>query len=288
MGHYLYIIRMTLMSQQDLPSTIGGVSTMIGIVGSGLDSMILTRAVREKIPGVDVLCFGDNMRVFSAAALNPDKIIKAAVQDTAFLVGLGARMILIASHTISGIAGSAIAGRSGVPVLDIMTPSVNRAALKSRHHRIGIIGSRAVIGCNFYPEKIREHYPEAGIYSVSAPLLASLIEEGWLKKPVTAMIVKKYLLPLKTRQIDTLILASTPYLLLIPVIQRKIGKQVQVIDGADALAETAAAYLDAHPDIASQMPDTGRLQVMLTWPSNDLEKQAQDILKTRIVEIARP
>jgi len=28
--------------------------------------------------------------------------------------------------------------------------------------------------------------------------------------------------------------------------------------------------------------------VMLTWPSNDLEKQAQDILKTRIVEIARP
>ncbi len=37
-----------------------------------------------------------------------------------------------------------------------------------------------------------------------------LIEEGWLKKPVTIMIVKKYLFPLKTRQIDTLISPAPP------------------------------------------------------------------------------
>ena len=251
--------------------------------------MIVTRSVREKIPGVDVLCFGDNLRIFPAAAFNPDEMIQHAVQNTALLIGLGARLILIASHTLSCIAGTAMAaGSAGVPVLDIITPSVNRAVLKSRYRRIGIIGSRAVIESRLYPEKIREQCPEAGIYSASCPLLVPLIEEGWLKKPVTAMIVKKYLIPLKTRQIDTLILASTPYALLSTVIQRKIGKQVQVIDGADALAETAAAYLDAHPDVAAQMQRTGRLQVMLSWPSTFLEKQAKDILNTRVIETARP
>jgi len=250
--------------------------------------MIVTRAVREKMPGLDVLCFGDNLRIFPAAAFNPDEMIQNAVQNTAFLVGLGARLILIASHTLSCIAGTAMAGGAGVPVLDIITPSVNRAVLNSRHRRIGIIGSRAVIESRLYPEKIREQYPEAGIHSASCPLLTPLIEEGWLKKPVTAMIIKKYLIPLKTRQIDTLIMASTPYSFLSTVIQRKIGKQVQVINGADALAETAAAYLDAHPDIAAQMPQSGRLQVKLTWPSIDLEKQAKDILNTRVIEIARP
>jgi len=155
---------------------------MIGIIGSGLDSMIVTRAVREKIPGIDVLCFGDNLHIFPAAAFNPDEMIQNAVQGTAFLVGLGARLILIASHTLSCIAGAAVAESAGVPVQDIITSSVNRAAYKSRHHRIGIIGSRTIIESGLYPEKIREQCPEAGIYTASTPLLVPLIDEGWLKK----------------------------------------------------------------------------------------------------------
>ncbi len=262
---------------------------MIGIIGSGLDSMIATRSVREKIPGVDVMCFGDNLRIFPAAAFNPDEMIQQAVQNTARLIELGAGLILIASHTLSCIAGAAMAAAgAGVPVLDIVTPSVNRAVLRSRYRRIGIIGSRAVIESRLYPEKVREECPEAGIYTASCPLIIPLIEEGWLKKPVTAMIVKKYLLPLKTRQIDTLIPASTPYALLSTVIQRKIGKKAQVIDGADALAETAAAYLDAHPDITAKMQQNGRLRVLLSWPSAFLEKQSKDILNTPVIEITKP
>lgn len=260
---------------------------MIGIIGSGIDSMIVTRAVQEKLTGQDVLCFSDNLRIFPAAAFNPDEMIQNVVQNAAFLAGLGAKLILIASHTLSCIAGSAIqaaGGGTGVPILDIITPTVNQAALKSRHQRIGIIGSRTVIESRLYPEKIREKCSKAGIYASACSLLVPLIEEGWLRKPVTAMIIKKYLIPLKTRQVDTLILASTPYALLSPLIQRKIGKQVQVIDGAGALAETALAYLDAHPGVASQMQQTGRLRVMLSWPSIVLEKQARDILNTRVIE----
>lgn len=258
---------------------------MIAVLGSGIDSMIVTRAVQAKIPGMDVLCLGDNLRVFPATAFNPNEMIENAVQNTAFLTGLGAKLILIASHKLSCIAGGAIsAAGAGVPVLDIITPTVNKAISESRHKRIGIIGSRAVIESQLYPEKIREQCPEAGIHAASTPLLMPLIEEGWLKKPVTVMIVKKYLIPLKTRQVDTLIMASTPYALLSPVIQRKIGNQVQVIDGADALAETAWVYLDAHPAVAAQIQQTGRLRVMLSVPSGILEKQARDILNTRVIE----
>jgi glutamate racemase len=259
---------------------------MIGILGTGTDSMILARSVQEKIPAVDVLCFSNNLCIFPADASNPDRITENAVQSIARLVGLGAGLILVASHTISCIAGAAMAESTGVPVLDIITSTVERAHLLSRHHRIGIMGSRAVIESGRYPEKIREQCPEAGIHSAPCPLLMPLIAEGWIKKPVTAMIIKKYLIPLKTRQIDTLILASTPYAFLAPTIQRKIGRRVQIIDGADALADTAASYLDTHPDAATHMQRTGRLQVMLAWPTVMLEKQAKDILNTRHVEIS--
>ncbi len=262
---------------------------MIGIIGSGLDSMIVTRSVRKKIPGADMLCFGDNLHIIPAAAFNPDDMIHHAVQNTAHLIGLGAQLILIASHALSCFAGTAIAAEcADVPVLDIITPSVNQAVLGSRFRRFGVIGSRAVIESNIYPENIRKQCPEALIYTASCPLLIPLIEEGWLKKPEAAMIVKKYLIPLKTRQIDTLILASTPYALLSAVIQRKIGRQARVIDGADALAETASAYLDALADGAARMRRDGRLRVLLSWPSALLEKQAKDILNIPVVEIARP
>jgi glutamate racemase len=259
---------------------------MIGILGSGSDSMIVARSIREKIPDVDVVCFSDNLCIFPVDASHPDRIMERAVQGVVHLAGLGAGMILIASHTISCIAEVALAKSTLVPVLDILSATVDRAVLRSRYRRIGIMGSRAVIDSGRYPEKIRERIPEAGIHSVSCPLLMPLIDEGWIKKPVTAMIVKRYTIPLKTRQIDTLILAGTPYTLLSAVIQRKIGRRVQVIDGADALSETAVSYLSAHPDIAAQLQRTGGTQVMLAWPSATLEKQAKDILNIRNIEIA--
>ncbi len=119
---------------------------MIAVLGSGIDSMIVTRAVQAKIPDMDVLCFCDNLHIFPATAFNPNEMIENAVQNTAFLTGLGAKLVLIASHKLSCIAGGAIsAAGAGVPVLDIITPTVNKAISESRHKRIGIIGSRAVI-----------------------------------------------------------------------------------------------------------------------------------------------
>jgi glutamate racemase len=250
--------------------------------------MIVTKAFLSKNPGRDVLCFGDNLHFYPEIAGNPDEMIRSAVKDISFLTRSGAKLILIASHTLSCIAGTAMAECTPVPVLDIIAPSVRRAVLRTRYGRIGIIGSRPVTESRIYPDKITENLSGAKVYSAATPLLLSLIQEGWLKKPVTAMIIKKYLIPLKTRQIDTLVLAGAPYALLSTVIQRKIGKQVQLIDGADALAETAVEHLNAHPVVSAQIGHTGWLQVMVTRPSPFLEKQARDILNVRSTETAIP
>jgi len=57
-----------------------------------------------------------------------------------------------------------------------------------------------------------------------------------MSKPETRMIVKKYLYPLKGKQIDTLILGCTHYPLLKDIIQHKIGKQVKIIDSSISIA----------------------------------------------------
>ena len=57
------------------------------------------------------------------------------------------------------------------------------------------------------------------------------------------MIGKKYLHPLKVRQIDTLILGCTHYPLLNKIIQNKIGKRVNIIDSSVGVAKKVKDFL---------------------------------------------
>jgi len=85
-----------------------------------------------------------------------------------------------------------------------------------------------------------------------------LVEEGWMAKPETKMILRRYLAPLKNRQIDTLVLGCTHYPLLRHLIQPRIGRRVAVIDSSQAVALRLQEYLGGHPDLARSLSKTGR------------------------------
>ncbi len=259
---------------------------MIGITGYGLDSVIVAKSLREKLPEIDMLCLCDNLHSSYAEAGHPDMIIKDAIRNTGFLVNRGARLILIASHSLSGIGAKAIASAFDIPVIESIQPTVDKAISLSRYNRFGIIGNRQVVEKNFYQDRIRGICPEAKIYSASCPLLAHLVEEGWVRKPVTAMIVKKYLMPLKIRQVDTLILGSARFSPIFDVIQKKIGRRVKVIDSSGVIAEAAAELLDENPDLRMKMTKSQEIRVILPSPSGQTEKMIITILNCP-VEIIR-
>ena len=74
-------------------------------------------------------------------------------------------------------------------------------------------------------------------------MLVPLIEENWLKKSESKTIIKKYLHNLKTKQIDTLILACTHYPFAHKIIQIKIGKQVKIIDPGEQVVKKVQEFL---------------------------------------------
>ncbi len=230
---------------------------MIGIFDSGVGGMTVARAIEQLCPGYPLVYFGDIART-PYGSKSPETICRYAVDNTEFLLSHGAGIVVIACNSAASTALTTLRGRYRMPVLDVVSPAVEQAARISASGRIGVIGTRATIRSGIYERGIAAKRPGATVLSQPCPLLVPLVEEGWLNRRETKMILRRYLHPLRTRQVDTLVLGCTHYPLLAHLIGPRIGKRVHLIDSSVEMARAVRAYLDNNPGQASALHDPDR------------------------------
>ena len=254
---------------------------MIGIFDSGIGGLTVVKALMEHLSGYDIIYLGDTART-PYGTKSSETVKKYALENTEFLLNKGAKIVIIACNTASSVATESIAENFDVPIFEVITPAVELSINISHKLCIGIIGTRATVKSGIYEKKIKEINPQARVYSKACPLLVPLVEEGWIKKPETKMIVKKYLHPLKVRQIDTLILGCTHYPLLKDIIQKKTGKRVSIIDSSIAVASNVKAFLEKHREIDDMFSKKGRYTFFVSDITEQFEKTATSMLKRNI------
>jgi glutamate racemase len=254
---------------------------MIGIFDSGVGGLTVVRAILDKIPGYDIVYFGDTAHT-PYGTKSAETVVGYTINNIKFLLRQGAKVIVIACNTASSVVTGRDLKPFAIPIFEVVTPAVTQALEASTDLNFGIIGTRATIASGLYEKKILASRPAARIHSVACPLLVPLVEEGWLKKRETAMIVKKYLQPLRARQIDTLILGCTHYPLLKTVIQTKIGKRVKLIDSSICISEGIKHFLDNHRNIERQLGQNDHLSLFVSDVTDQFKKIAQLTLKTNI------
>lgn len=259
-------------------------STTIGVFDSGIGGLTVVKALLEVIPGCRIVYLGDTART-PYGSKSASTIINYSLNNAAFLLRQGADAIVIACNTASSYAYEAVRARYAIPVFEVIGPGAFLAASRSRNRRIGVIGTRATIASNIYPRRIKEILPDAAVYSAACPLLVPLVEEGWLDKPETRRIVKKYLRPLRDKHIDTLILGCTHYPVLSDLIRRKIGQRVMLVDSAQAIAlqikkDKNFAHCSKEPD---PIPLNDRCSLFIT----DIAEQFRRIVRLILSEPVR-
>lgn len=225
---------------------------MIGVFDSGVGGMTVARAVEKVLPGHPLIYFGDLARS-PYGPKSPEKIIQYSRQNTKFLLEQGAKLIIIACNSAASVASDLIRDEFDVPVFEVITPAVRQAVEATANSRVGVIGTRATIRSGIYKKLIAETDPAIRVVSSACPLLVPLVEEGWLDRRETKMIIRRYLHPLKLKQIDTLVLGCTHYPLLRSIIQPKIGKRVRVIDSAEAVAAELVSFIEKNSDVAANL-----------------------------------
>lgn len=217
-------------------------SRPIGIFDSGLGGLTVMAEIHKKLPGEDLIYFGDTAHV-PYGSKSKEVVTGFSREISAFLLRKKVKMIVVACNTASAFALPALRKGFKVPVIGVIEPGAKAALSVTLKGKIGVIGTEGTIKSSTYTKALKRLDGRAKVRGAACPLFVPLVEEGWLTHPVTRMVAREYIAPLSRRGIDTLVLGCTHYPLLKKVIGAAAGKGIALIDSATATAVEVAGVL---------------------------------------------
>ena len=220
---------------------------MIGIFDSGVGGLTVAKEIFKNLPEYQVVYFGDTARL-PYGTKGANFVVKYSKKITQWLLNRGAGIIVIACNTSSAWSADTLRKEfKNIPIFEMITPAVKEATKMTKNKKIGIIGTPGTIKSGIYIKKLKELDKGFKIFSVACPLLVPLVEEGMVDDYITKEIIKRYLSPLKEKDIDTLILGCTHYPLLEGAIKKVLNKSVKIINPAKSLAKELKVFLMGNP-----------------------------------------
>ena len=200
------------------------------------------------------------------------------------LMRKNAKALVVACNTVSSVALPLLTKKFSVPVIGVIEPGARAALVATRNRHVGVIGTRATIRSGAYDKALRATDNNVRVSSRACPLLVPLIEEGLLEDDVTDRIIARYLEPLLSDGIDTLVLGCTHYPLLSPAISRTLGDRIKLVDSAINCALAVTQLLDEQ-SLRAEQSDRGELRVTLTDAADNFLNVARDALQLNFGEI---
>jgi len=245
----------------------------LGVFDSGVGGLTVVRALRELLPGESIVYLGDTARV-PYGSKSPDTIRRFSMEDTQFLINHGVKAVVVACNTATAHALPLLQSTFRVPVIGVIEPGVEATLSDAKCERVGIIGTAGTIRSSAYQYALAMRRPGLQIHAAATPLLVPFAEEGWIDHPALKLVLKQYLDPLLEKGIDTLMLGCTHYPLLMPVLNKMLGKKVRLVDSASTCAAHTRKVLQEHKLLRKSKAKPS-LDIYLT----DLSEQAETMTR---------
>ncbi len=232
----------------------------IGVFDSGVGGLTVLREILRRTPHESLIYLGDNAR--APYGTRPDaEVRRFSIECLDRLVDQDVKALVVACNTSTAVALGEYRRRYDMPVLGVIRPGAQAAALATRTRRVGVIATPATIRSHAYFDAIKEENPAVEVYEHATPTLVPLVEAGVLTGAVAIEAVVEALGPLLGRRdergefihplppsarVDTLLLGCTHYPLLRPIMQSVVGDGVAIVDSATATAGALAELLSVN------------------------------------------
>ena len=184
------------------------------------------------------------------------------------LLARNAKLLVVACNSATAAALPSLQQRMrqttlGVEVLGVVRPEAVQAVATTNNGRIGLLATNATVASGAYEDAVHAADPHVTLVSVAAQELAPLIQSGSQFDEEVVELVRGYIQPLREARVDTVILGCTHYPLLRPMLQRMLGRDVNIVTSGVALARQVEHVLGAR-DLANPSQTEGSYRFLAT------------------------
>jgi glutamate racemase len=236
-------------------------SQAIGFFDSGIGGLTVAKAVVSRLPNEQIIYFGDTAHM-PYGDRSPDSIRYYCLRIVKFLRDRGCKMVVIACNTASSVAYQVLNDfyKDEMIFVNVVDPLVAHVA-SSTYQKVGVIATKVTINSRIYEQKITERKPEMEVRSLATPLLAPMIESGYIDDKISHTIVENYLSQPELHGIEALLLACTHYPLIRPQIEAYFTPKIAILDSTDVVAEAVYQKLKAAKLLAPKRKPTHHFYV---------------------------
>ena len=255
----------------------------IGVFDSGVGGLTVARAILDLLPNEPIRYVGDTAR-FPYGPRPLAEIRSFALEIAQHLVGSDVKMLVVACNSIEVAAIREVTDAAGVPVVGVIDPGARAAVSATRNGTVGLIGTQATVESGAYERAVAVTGADVTMHAVACPVFVEHVERGDTTSPKLRRAAEGYLLPLRDRGIDTLILGCTHYPLLSGLISYVVGRDVVLVSSAEETAKDVyGALVSRKLERADEAPP--RHEFGCTGSPSQFQSVAERFLGPEIVEV---
>ncbi len=219
----------------------------VAVFDSGVGGLTVLHECLVSLPHEDYLYLGDTAR-FPYGDRSPRELLAFARELAGILLDEGTKLLVVACNSATAAALPALReeleGR--VPLIGVVRPESRLAAAATRSGRVGLIATPATVASGAYERALADASGgRAELHAVASAELAPMIQNGGEVDERTVECVERACAPLRGARVDTVILGCTHYPLVRPVLQRTLGREVEIVSSGEAIAAEVERELDA-------------------------------------------
>ena len=253
----------------------------VAVFDSGVGGLTVLHECLVSLPHEDFLYLGDTAR-FPDGTRTTEELTAFARELAGILLDEGAKLIVVLGHSECG-AVKELAGR--VPVVGVVAPEARVAAATTRNGHVGLLATPTTVESGAYERALRDASGGAAtLHAVASAELAPLIQEGGEVDERTVAAVEQACAPLLEAEVDTVVLGCTHYPLVRPVIQRRLGRGVEIVTSGEAIVEEVERELDAAGS-AAPSDARGSYRFLATGDVDEFRRLGTRVLQLPIASV---
>ena len=228
----------------------------IGVFDSGIGGLTVARGIVEALPHERLIYFGDTAHL-PYGDKSADAIRYYCLRIGKFLVEKNCKAIVIACNSASTAGYRTLLDffADRAVFVNVVDPLV-RAVAAQPFRKVGVIATKATVRSNVYAQQLQLLRPDLEVVSIATPLLAPMIEEGFVHNAVSSAVLREYLGDPRLGGIDALLLACTHYPLIREAVAEQLPEGVRIYDSIAVVADDLHAKLAAR-DLLATAPQGG-------------------------------